>query len=284
MEVGDFCRMKLKSFERKRVNSMNKKSNFKRIRIAAALIAAVAAIIIAGVNTSSVFAEALSKVPVVGNIVKVITFREYTVNEDTYKADIKAPAIKGLENNKALENSLNEKYLKEAEEQYKAFMADMEYIKEIGGGHAGIKSGYEVKTDTDKILAILRYNVSTSNSYSETKYDTVDKQKQILLTLPMLFKDDSYVKMISDNVKKQMLELNKADSSNYYWIEGIEKDPKMISFKEIAKDQSFYINPQNKLVICFEKYEVAPGAMGHLEFVIPTEILSDSLVSNEYMK
>jgi hypothetical protein len=273
-----------KALKESKKSNMNKKSNFKRIKIAVASIVGAVAILTVGVNSSSVVAATLSKVPVVGSIVKVLTFREYTVNEDTYKADIKVPSIQGLENNKELENSLNEKYLNEAKEQYKAFMADMEYIKKIGGGHAGVKSGYEVKTDTDKILAILRYNVSTSNSFSETKYDTVDKQKQILLTLPMLFKNDSYVKNITDNIKKQMLELNKADSSNYYWVEGIVKDPKMIAFKEISKDQSFYINSQNKLVICFQKYEVAPGAMGHLEFVIPTEILSDSLISNEYIK
>ncbi|MDU5177028.1 RsiV family protein, partial [Clostridium sp.] len=41
---------------------------------------------------------------------------------------------------------------------------------------------------------------------------------------------------------------------------------------------------EGKLVISFDKYEVAPGYMGVVEFVIPTEILSDSLVSNEYIK
>jgi len=50
----------------------------------------------------------LEKVPIVGGIVKVLTFKEYTVNEDRFKADIKVPAIEGLEN-KELQNSLNEK-------------------------------------------------------------------------------------------------------------------------------------------------------------------------------
>lgn len=40
-------------------------------------------------------------------------------------------------------------------------------------------------------------------------------------------------------------------------------------------------------VVAFTKSlaaKVAPGSMGNIEFVIPTEILSDSLVSNEYIQ
>lgn len=125
---------------------------------------------------------------------------------------------------------------------------------------------------------------STVNSYSSSKYDTIDKKKQVLITLPSLFKDDSYVKILSDNIKKQMIKQNKSDSNKYYWVDGIEKDPNMCTFKEIFNEQSFYINPENKLVICFEKFEVAPGYMGSAEFVILTDIISNVLVGNEYIK
>lgn len=65
---------------------MSKKRNFKGIKIAIASVAAVFVALTVGVNTSPVFAEALSKVPVVGSIVKVLTFREYTVKEDTFNS------------------------------------------------------------------------------------------------------------------------------------------------------------------------------------------------------
>jgi len=55
-------------------------------------------------------------------------FKEYTVNEDRFKADIKVPAIEGLEN-KELQNSLNEKYLAENKKLYEEFMAEMENMK-----------------------------------------------------------------------------------------------------------------------------------------------------------
>lgn len=273
-----------KSLEDNGVKITNSRANFKGIKIAAASIAAAVALFTVGVNSSPVFAASLSNVPVVGIIVKILTFREYTVNEDSYNADIKVPSIQGLEN-KDLENSLNDKYLTENKKLYEEFMADMEDMKSNGDGHLGVSSGYVVKTDNDKLLSIGRYVVNTVGSSSTTmKYDTIDKDSEILITLPSLFKNDSYVNIISENIKKQMIEQNKADENKFYWVEGIEKDMNMELFEKISKDQNFYINSEGKLVISFDKYEVAPGYMGVVEFVIPTEILSDSLVSNEYIK
>jgi len=273
-----------KSLEDNGVKITNSRDNFKGIKIAAASIAAAVTLFTVGVNSSPVFAASLSNVPVVGSIVKILTFREYTVNEDSYNADIKVPSIQGLEN-KDLENSLNDKYLTENKKLYEEFMADMEDMKNNGDGHIGVSSGYAVKIDNDKLLSIGRYVVNTVGSSSTTmKYDTIDKQSEILITLPSLFKNDSYVNIISENIKKQMIEQNKADENKFYWVEGIEKDVDMDLFEKISKDQNFYINSEGKLVISFDKYEVAPGYMGVVEFVIPTEILSDSLVSNEYIK
>lgn len=273
-----------KSLEDNGVKITNSRANFKGIKIAAASIAAATALFTVGVNSSPVFAASLSNVPVVGSIVKILTFREYTVNEDSYNADIKVPSIQGLEN-KDLENNLNDKYLTENKKLYEDFMADMEDMKSNGDGHLGVSSGYVVKTDNDRLLSIGRYVVNTVGSSSTTmKYDTIDKQSEILITLPSLFKNDSYVNIISENIKKQMIEQNKADENKFYWVEGIEKDINMDLFEKISKDQNFYINSEGKLVISFDKYEVAPGYMGVVEFVIPTEILSDSLVSNEYIK
>lgn len=272
-----------KALKESGVNSVKKKSNSKQIKIAAAAVAAVV-VLTMGINSSPVFAETLSKVPVVGSILKVLTFREYAVNQDTYQSNIKVPAIQGL-GNKALENSLNEKYLEEGKKLYADFNADMEEVKAMGGGHLGVDSGYEVKTDNDRILSIGRYTVNTVGSSStKMKYDTVDKKKEILITLPSLFKDDRYVDAISENIKKQMVAQNKADSNKFYWVAGIEQDGNMELFETISKDQNFYISPEGKLVISFDKYEVAPGYMGIVEFVIPTDVLSYVLVSNEYIK
>lgn len=273
-----------KALKDNEVNNSLRNNNFKRIRIAVASIAAAFVVLTVGVNTSPVFAAAMTKVPVVGSIVKVLTFKEFIVNEDTFNSNIKVPAVQGLEN-KALENSLNEKYLAENKKLYEQFMADMENIKKNGGGHLGVNSGYEVKTDTDRILSIGRYVVNTVGSSStKMKYDTIDKKNGILITLPSLFKDDRYVEIISENIKKQMIEQYKVDNNKFYWVAGVEQKGTMKLFEKISKEQSFYINSEGKLVISFDKYEVAPGYMGVVQFAIPTDILADILVSNEYVK
>lgn len=266
------------------MSKMMRKNRFKKTKIAATAVVAAFAILIAGVNTSPVFAAALTKVPVIGSVVKVLTFREYAVNDGTFNSNIEVPAIQGL-GNKGLESSLNGKYLEEGKKLYEQFNAEMEELKANGGGHLGVDSGYEVKTDNEDILSIGRYTVNTVGSSSTTmKYDTIDKKNGILITLPSLFKDDSYVDRISENVKSQMLEQNKADGDKLYWVAGIEEVSSMELFDKISKEQSFYINPEGKLVISFDKYEVAPGYMGVVAFVIPTEVLSDILVGKGYIK
>lgn len=273
-----------KALKENRDDGMGRKFGLKSMKIIAASIAAAFIILVAGVNTSPTFAAVLSKVPVVGSLVKVLTFREFTVNEDKYNMDLKVPAVQGMEN-KALESILNEKYLEENKKLYEKFMEDMEALKQKGGGHLGVSSGYEVKTDTDRILSIGRYVVNTVGSSSTIfKYDTIDKKNEVLITLPGLFKNDRYVDAISESIKKQMIEQNKADSNKFYWVAGIEQKGNMKLFEKISQEQSFYINPEGKLVISFDKYEVAPGYMGIVQFVIPTDVISDVLVGNEYIK
>ncbi len=262
---------------------MKIKNNIKKTAVTAASIAFLAVGVTAGVNTNPVFAENLSKVPVVGEIVKVLKFKEFNMDENGYHADIEVPKLDGLEN-KELESSLNEKYLEENNELYNQFMKEIEEVKKIGGGHIGVESGYVIKTDNDEILSIGRYVVNTVGSSSTVfKYDTIDKKNEILITLPSLFKDNSYVEIISNNIKQQMIENNKLDERKTYWVEGIE-GANFGLFEAISETQNFYINQDSKLVISFDKYEVAPGYMGVLEFVIPTETLSDILVSDYYIK
>lgn len=241
-------------------------------------ITAAAVLLITGINTSPAFAHTLSELPLVGSLVKVLTFREFNVEDGPAKAEIKVPAITNMKN-KTLEDTLNKKYLEENKELYNEFKTEMEELKKNGGGHVGVKSDYVIKTDNDQILVVGRYVVNTVGSSSTTfKYDTVDKKNQLLITLPSLFKDDSYINLITENIKEQMRQQMKADPEKEYWVEG------SMSFETIAKDQSFYINNEGKLVISFNKYEAAPGFMGVLEFVIPTNVIANALVSSEYIK
>jgi len=248
--------------------------------------AAAAMLFTAGLNVSPAMARTLSDIPVVGSVVKVLTWAEYKVADDSYDADIKVPSIENLDN-KDLATTLNEKYRSEGQALYDDFIAEVGDIKANGGGHSGIDSGYEVKTDNDQILSIGRYTVNTVGSSSTVmQYDTIDKKNEILITLPMLFKDDNYIKTISENIKEQMREQAAASNKEkVYWLKGagLPDEEVLDEFTTVKADQQFFISDKGKLVISFDKYEVAPGYMGVVEFEIPTDILKNELVSSMYI-
>ena len=167
-------------------------------------VAAAAALFVGSVNISPSFAQAMANVPVLGTIIEVFTVQQLTVDEDTYQADVATPAIEGLVDEE-LQASLNDKYTEENKVLFEQFQHEVAELKKAGGGHLGVSTGYEVKTDTDQLLSIARYEVNTVGSSSTTmKYDTVDKQSSILITLPSLFKDDRYIETISSYVLGEM--------------------------------------------------------------------------------
>jgi len=62
----------------------------------------------------------------------------------------------------------------------------------------------------------------------------------------------------------------------------VEEDD-LTAFKGIDENQNFYINEDGKLVIAFNSYEAAPGYMGAVEFIIPTKVLTNLLVGDQYI-
>lgn len=245
---------------------------------------AAAALFTASLNVSPAMARNLADIPVIGSIVEVLTFVSYEVEKDKYSANIEVPKINGSSSEIA---ALNEKYAAEGKALYEQFKEEMDSMDKSGGGHLGVDSGYIVATDTDQILSVGRYVVNTVGSSSTVmKYDTIDKQKEIVITLPSLFKNDAYVSIINENVIEQMREqANASNGEKVYWVSGagIPDEELFDQFTTIKSDQNFYITAEGKLVIVFDKYEVAPGYMGVVEFEIPTELLKDTLVSNEYI-
>ena len=242
--------------------------------------AAAAALFIGSINISPSFAQAMANVPGLGVIVNVLTVQQLTLDKETYQANLDIPAIEGLEDQE-LQATLNNKYLEENKLLFEQFEQDVAEMEKAGGGHLGVDTGYEVLTDNDQLLAISRYQVNTVGSSSTTmKYDTIDKQNSLLITLPSLFKDDQYIKAINSYIADEMARQMASDEDiSYFTVDEFGE-----GFETIQPSQSFYITDTNKLVISFDKYEVAPGYMGMVTFEIPTDILQDHLVSDTYIK
>lgn len=241
---------------------------------------AAAAIFVGSINVSPSFAQAMGNVPILGSIVQVLTVHEIVFNEERFSANLATPTITGLADEE-LQASLNEKYLTENKALFDEFQEEMKDMEELGGGHLGVDTGYEVMTDTERILSIGRYYVNTVGSSSTTfTYDTIDKIDNVLITLPSLFKDEQYISAISAYIETEIERQMKADEDIVYFTEEDFGE----GFMTIEADQQFYITDEGKLVISFDKYEIAPGYMGMITFEIPTEVVTDLLVSDVYIK
>lgn len=230
-------------------------------------------------NANPILSNAFSDVPIIGHFIKVLVFRDFDYQDKTYDAHLSTPLIEGIENTE-LQAQLNAKYLEENKALYEAFLIEVASLEASGGGHLGIDSGFFVINEDERLFTIGRYYVNTVASSSSTVvYDTVDHVDGIVVTLPSLFKDEGYIKAISDEVKRQMKDRMADDSEQVYWLED-DFSP----FESISATQSFYISPERKLVISFDKYEVAPGYMGVVTFEIPYDVLKPYLMGDLYIK
>lgn len=255
--LEDFVKESIKKARKKNISN-------KKIIGSAAVVA-----IILGINVSPVFADAVSDIPIVGRIVKLVTVKNYTLNKNNVEADIKVPAIEGL-GNKQLEENINKELIENGKKLYEDLVEELpslsNQMKYIGGD-------YKIEADNDRFLSIETSKEEIqASSYSTKKHYTIDKDKQIVLTLPMLFKDNNYIEEISDDIKTQMINNMREDNNLIYFLKSDQNEKSTDYFDKIKEDQDFYINNDGNLVVCFNKYEVAPGYMGNLEFTISDKI------------
>ncbi len=254
--------------------TMKKEKNNHIAKLCGGMAAGILAAGIVSLNVFPELAYAMSDIPVIGSAVKVVTFERYIHKDNGYNAEVSTPQLNGLAD-KNLEEKLNSEFKENAKKIISQYEEDVKEIKEQFGDesiHMGITSDYIVKTDNDDILAIDLYILNTAGSSSTVhSFYTVDKKSGELLTLDGLFKKDAdYVNVLSDYIKDKMKQENE-ENGGYYTLDG------EFAFKKIKKDQNFYINSDGCLVICFDKYEVAAGAQGSPEFVIPNEIIKNIL-------
>lgn len=275
--------MELEFLVRKTIRDQEKK--MRRISgIKRSLVSGAAAVFLfAGtVNMSPAAAQTLSEVPGVRNLVHLVLVKNWVKSEQGFAADIKVPGVRGL-GDQELEGSLNKKYLEEGAALYREFEQQIGEMKQSGSGHLAVSSDYEVIAETQDLLTIRRTHTSIEASgFEKADFDTIDKKKKIVLTLPALFKDESYIRLISENIKEQMRAQMKSDPSIAYFLGG--EDSPAEKFESIDKNQNFYINTEGALVIVFDEYEVAPGSMGLVEFVIPTPVIREALAGEEYIR
>lgn len=227
-------------------------------------------------NVSEDMAMAAGRIPILSDIVNVVTAGRYNIEIGASSAKIDVPQFEGL-SDKEMERELNDKLGREAAALAAAFRSDAEELAEMsdGEGHMGVESGYIIRTDNDDYLAVDMYVFNVVGSSSTThKFYTIDKKTGKFVTLEELFKRGcDYTGRISDIVKKEMIRRNDEEEGLFF----VEADEYTEGFGGIDKDAKFFINDNGNIVICFDKYEVAAGAQGSPEFEIEPEDIADIL-------
>lgn len=270
--VPENAKQKIEEAVMKAKESKRKTRRMRTFRCVGSAAAVFAAILILP-NTSQTVAAAMQQIPVLGNFFKVVTIREYQVDEERYAADVKVPEViledigdtsdETAQQAKETADAINFDIQKVTDEMIEEFKSTME---EFEDGYGDILVDSEVLTDDERwfSLALTLYQ-GAGSGYERHRHYTVDKTTGKQAELSEFFGED-YIDIISEEVSNQMRQRMAEDENVIYWID--YEDMPEWNFTSIAEDQDFYVNADGDVVICFDEYEVAPGYMGCVEFVL----------------
>lgn len=222
------------------------------------------------VNANPAFARAVSEVPVLGELARVVTVAQYTVEDRDRLIDVRLPALE-LTGDTDLEQRVNaeiqtriEQVLQEAEdrareskEAYVATGGDPDDFLPIS-----ISVDYEIKCENEQYLSFVITKTETlAAAYTEYYAYNIDLQAGKEITLRDILGPN--YKEIANSVISQEIARRSEDPNNIYFLQGEG------GFESISDDQKFYLDADGTPVVFFEKYEIAPGSMGEQEFRIP---------------
>ena len=222
--------------------------------------AAVLALCIAVPNVSPAAAASMADLPVLGAIVRVVTFRSYIYDDGFHSADVSVPELAGSQ----AAQKVNEQVRDYTDRLMGAFEETCE--AELGQeGYLGLDVTSSVVTDSDTWFTLRVDAVETQASgYQFSRFYHIDKAADRVAILGDLFREDAdWSAVLTREVRRQMEERMAADSGASYFPEELT---------EIGPEQNFYFNESGELVLVLDEYTIAPGSMGMPEFTIPAEV------------
>ena len=256
-----------------------KEKNKKRMKQYAATAAALIGAFIILPNTSATVAYAMEQMPIIGQLVEVVKFRDYKYESERNSADIEVIEIKpkdeiesievkeNLERTTAEINAEIQKITEGLVEEFEVHLKD-----EIGYQDVVVTSEILLTTQDYFTIKLLCYQ-GTGSGYQWNYFYTIDLKTGKRMQLKDVFVEgEDYITLISEDIKRQMQEQMSADDMICYWLnDEIEE----LNFEKITEDTSFYLNEKNNVVISFDEGDVAPMYMGSVEFEISSEVLSN---------
>ena len=242
------------------VRAQKDKKKVQKLRIWKRLgsTAAVLAVLLILPNTSRTAAAAMQQLPILGNFFRIVTVREYQVEEERHMADVKVP---GVVPNEVTENDdkIPEETLQQAQQTAEEINFDIqkmtdELIEEFKKSMEEYEEGYQdlyidsnVLTDNDEwfSLELILYQ-GAGSGYERRRHYTINKKTGERAALAELY-GENYIETVSEEVKTQMRKRMAEDENVIYWLD--YDDMPELNFKSIAENQDFYIDADGHVVI-----------------------------------
>ncbi len=256
---------------KKRVKRLARSRRKRVYQWAAGIAAAFTVVTTVGLNTNEAFAMEAQKLPVIGELARILTVRSYEKANDDLHISAKIPGVDLGGDGQQLSDEVNAQIermtvqyeseaVKRAEEYKEAFLETGGTQEEWEEHDIRIDVWYEIKNQTEDVLSFtVKGTESWTSAYAETRYYNLDLKNNEFLTLEDFLGQD-YVEKANESIRAQIDERMQNGETFFTSEEG--------GFETIEADQSFYVNENGNPVIVFEKYAIAPGAMGEVEFEI----------------
>jgi len=227
----------------------------------------------AALNINTAFAEEVHQLPVVGVIARILTVSSYKKTVGDEKVSVEVPGVEFIQNDthglsKQINEEIQEICSRYADESLERAQDYKQAFLDTGGTEAEwaehkieIKVWYEIKAQSDDYLSfVVRGTESWTSAYSQEKYYNIDLKSGKLLSLGDVLGED-YINKANDGINSQIEEKSKEIGIPFF-------TPEEGGFESISDETKFYMKDNGNPVIVFDKYEIAPGAAGAVEFEI----------------
>lgn len=210
-------------------------------------------------NLSAPVAHAMEEVPVLGALVRVVTFRNYTYDDGSHSAQVQVPQVEG---SGQAAGELNQQVRQDTDRLIAQFEAD---CAEEGMSYKNLDVSYRVVTDEENWFTLRIDAVETvGSSVDIARFYHIDKKADRIVTLKDLFPEGSdYINVLSEEVRSQMAAREGQAGETFF--------PEL--FTEVDENQNFYWNEDGALTLVFDEGSIAPSSMGSPEFVIPENVM-----------
>lgn len=202
-------------------------------------------------------------------ICEIFTFNKAYYEDDVKRISINVPTIE-LNDSNTIQNQVNKEIQKIVDEEVKTAIQNVdEYYEayiETGGSKEEyvtkeVVIDYDIKYVSEDIASFIIFKYeTTAAAYFTNHYYNIDIANDRIITLKDLFGED-YVNVIGEAIAMQIGEMSEEERNMLY----VTMDE---IYNLIDENRGFYFMDANTVTVVFEKYEIAIGARGNVEFPI----------------